>query len=348
MVTIVTRVVQNARGGLVGLLDALANLHAEGAVGVLGIIFATAGSTYQKAGAMVLLDRTGMRHGAVSGGCLEPELEERARAVCETQIAATHEFDTRSDEDMIFGSGTGCRGRIHLLLLPQAPGAPLTRALTVLAQSRGSLELSLVIDGSQAGCGHASLGVERWSWGYDGNAASHTLVESLLVGGPTVRLPVAPPPHVLLLGAGPETIPLILFTERLGWQTTVVEHRGRWLRFALLAGARQIIELPPDEAVERWSALRADAAIAMTHNYALDLQHLAFCARSDLSYIGLLGPAARRDALIKELEPDDANRLNGRLHAPVGMMLGGSGPEVLALSISAELQKRFAIRRAPA
>src|ERR1700760_3550469 len=103
----------DTRGGLPGLLDALADLHTRNEIGVLGIVYATAGSTYQKPGALVLLGASGMLQGAISGGCLEPELEERARTVHSKRRADTIDFDTRSDGDLIFGSGTGCRGRIH-------------------------------------------------------------------------------------------------------------------------------------------------------------------------------------------------------------------------------------------
>src|ERR1700760_3064343 len=133
-------------GGLPGLLGALAHLHARDEVGVLGLVFATAGSTYQKPGALVLLGAAGMIHGAISGGCLEPELEDRARLVQRTGLAQTIEFDTRSDEDLICGGGTGCGGRIPLLLLPQARGAPLTRALNRLVTAGGVLDVDISIE----------------------------------------------------------------------------------------------------------------------------------------------------------------------------------------------------------
>jgi len=103
-------------------------MHATGEAAVLGIVVVTEGSTYQKPGALVLLDARGLRHGVISGGCLEPELELRAREVFIGARATVVEFDTRSDEDLVFGSGTGCRGRVKLLLLPQAARAPLTEA----------------------------------------------------------------------------------------------------------------------------------------------------------------------------------------------------------------------------
>jgi xanthine dehydrogenase accessory factor len=81
----------------------------------------------------------------------------------------------------------------------------------------------------------------------------------------------------------------------------------------------------------------------MSHNFALDAQYLRFCATSDVDYVGLLGPPARRDALLAELGADAA-RLRPRLHAPVGLDLGGSGPETIALATIAELQQHFARR----
>ena len=356
------------RGGLSGLLEMLLDARTPGAGCVLGIVFATAGSTYQKPGALILLDRMGMRHGALSGGCLEPEVEERARRVSDNRCAEVIDFDTRSDEDLLFGSGTGCRGRIHLLLLPQPPDAPLTEALERLASSAGPLELALVVEGPATGSGSATLIGETWQWGRDGQRVPlpNSGPMSWPTPGPTsgsnpraitrsisrsgavesdpllARVNVNAPPRILLFGAGPETSALYQFVQRLGWSVSLVEHRGRWLKFAHSAGVRDIIEAAPDDAAVLWRSQHATAAVAMTHNYALDMKHLRECADSDLSYIGLLGPAARRDQMLAELGEEYAKRLGGRLHAPVGLALGGRGPEPLALAIAAELQQHFA------
>ena len=39
-------------------------------------------------------------------------------------------------------------------------------------------------------------------------------------------LPLALPPRVLLLGAGPDTLPIVDFAARLGWKVTLVDHRA--------------------------------------------------------------------------------------------------------------------------
>jgi xanthine dehydrogenase accessory factor len=331
-------------GGLRGLLAELERLHAAGEKALLGVVVATEGSTYQKPGALVLLDSKGLRHGVISGGCLEPELEQRACAVFAAGCAALADFDTRSDEDLVFGSGTGCRGRVHLLLLPQPPGAPLARALGQAARDGVALHVALNLDASAPGSGSARIATnstmphDAWRWGEDGAETQ------CLAAAAHRELVIVPPPRILLLGAGPETPVLLELMQRFGWYVDVVEHRQRWSAFARQGQLDDVIALAPAAAAARLQSRRANAAIAMSHNYTLDLAHLRFCARSEIPYIGLLGPPARRDALLDELG-DDAERVRARLHAPVGLDLGGSGPEVIALAIVAELQQFFARRR---
>lgn len=332
-------------GGLRGLLDRLDALQAAGEPALLGLVVATEGSTYQKPGALVLLAPGGMRHGVISGGCLEPELEHRAAAVFASGRALLTEFDTRSDEDLLFGSGSGCRGRVRLLLLPQPREAPLTRALRRCVADAVAVEITVALDGDALGSGSvgaapvAGAGGHRDYWNASGATAA-----AADPGATRVTLRIAPPPVLWLLGAGPETPPLLDFGARLGWTTLVAEHRGRWLAFARAARATTILDGGPAAALEQLAARRCDAAIVMSHNYTLDAQYLRFCAHSATDYVGLLGPPARRDALLAELGAA-ADALRPRLHAPVGLDLGGSGPDVIALAVSAELQRHFARRR---
>ncbi len=322
------------RGGFPGLVDALRAVRAPC---VIGVVFSTSGSTYQKPGAMILIDASGLRYGVISGGCLEPEVEEAARNVLLTGCAAAIDFDMRTDEDITFGSGTGCQGRVRLLLIPQHDNAPMTQALFALANADQALSLNVTCEGNEAGAGCATLGESVWTWDRSGNAASVSSFDA-------ITLLIDPPPRVLLLGAGAESVALQEFVRRLGWRSLCVEHRGRWLAFAQRAGVDEIIELPPQIAAADWRERRIDAGVVMSHNYSMDATNLALLAASDIAYVGLLGPAARRDRLLDEIGAQAAARLRDRLHAPVGLPLGGSGPDVLALSIASELQRHFAGR----
>ena len=293
---------------------------------------------------MVLLDREGLRHGVISGGCLEPELEDRARQVLANGRDRNVDFDMRTDEDITFGSGTGCRGRIRLLLLPQRNDAPLSAALMELDGWRRGDRYHDRHRGRRYRSWHRFVAaIDRWIWNSDGRANASEEFARRRSHRRAARN--QPPPRILLLGAGAESVALQEFVRQLGWKSIVVEHRGRWLDFAQRAGADEIVERLPNPRCAVWRNRRIDAAIAMSHNYGIDLKNLALCADTDIDYVGLLGPVARRDALLADLGDAIAARLRDRLHAPVGLGAGRFWARMsIALSIVAELQRHFAHR----
>ncbi|MBL8300491.1 MAG: XdhC family protein [Rhodanobacteraceae bacterium] len=303
-------------GGLRAILGALRAPLATGCT--LAVVVATAGSTYRKTGALILLPQQGARIGWLSGGCLEAELEQAAADVAAEGRARHLRFDTRGDDDLIFGSASGCRGVAELLLLPLAEAAPLLAALRSLDQG-GGLQLSMRADGS----GEATNGALQWRWAATAppSATSWSLY-------------LAAPRRLLLLGAGPETRPLLQLTRLLGWRTDVVETRARWFA-TLVAADTHHTDL---DALTRQP--RFDAAVVMSHHYSRDRDFLGYCAASTIPWIGLLGPIARRDALLAELDASARERLLPRLQAPVGLRLGGDGPEAIALAIIAALQSQ--------
>ena len=80
-----------------------------------------------------------------------------------------------------------------------------------------------------------------------------------------------------------------------------------------------------------------DAAVIMSHHLASDRAYLEQLATTDMRYVGLLGPAARRDRLLSEVG-ESGRSLSNRLHGPAGIDIGGRGPAAIALSIVAEVQ----------
>ena len=78
----------------------------------------------------------------------------------------------------------------------------------------------------------------------------------------------------------------------------------------------------------------------MTHHLVSDRDYLAQLAETEIAYIGLLGPAGRRNRLLEDLGAI-AKKLEGRLYGPAGLDIGGRGPSAIALSIVAQLQELF-------
>jgi xanthine dehydrogenase accessory factor len=327
-----------------GILAELTRLTAAREGFTLCVVVHCTGSTYRKPGAIAVIAASS-RLGVISGGCLEPDLESAARAALGAGRPRVMLFDSDRDDDLVFGSGSGCRGQMQVLLLPVAAGTshPLVEALLVAERSHEPLQAALLTSGLGLGGGFL------WSAGTE--AALEPRVEAaralrgraageypLPGGGTCAVVSFAPSPRVLLLGAGPEAPALVANADRLGWRLTVADHReGLLERHA--AGAERALCARPAAALASCSGERFDACIVMTHTAAGDREALAALARRAEPFIGLLGPAARRDELLEGLEPATQSALARRLHAPVGLRLGGHGPEAVALSICAELQR---------
>ena len=69
---------------------------------------------------------------------------------------------------------------------------------------------------------------------------------------------------------------------------------------------------------------------------ATDSAYLNVLARTELGYIGILGPRKRRAKILASLGAA-GERLEARLRGPVGIDIGAVTPEGIALSIAAEL-----------
>jgi len=300
-----------ALGGQRAVLAAARELRAAGRAFALTLVVEAEGSTYRKPGALALVADDGRRVGVISGGCLEPGLVRLGLDAVAAAQPRDAVFDTRSDDDLVFGSGSGCRGRMRVVALPVLPGAPspVLDPLFTAQETRQPAHLAL-------------------------DALAPTL-------GLPVEVTVRPPPLVLLLGAGPEAPPLVGIARTLGWYVWLADHRTGLLEDQRLEEVDRVIAARPAAALHTLAGTQLDAAIAMTHTAEHDLAALAALAAHPVPHVGLLGPPARRDELLARLTPAQRAALEGRLHAPVGLRLGGEGPEAIALTIAAELQREF-------
>lgn len=314
-------------GGTRAVLEASASALRRGESATLAVVVATEGSTYVRAGAMALFGETSQA-GWLSGGCLEPGIAAHARQAAERAQLDWLDIDTRDDEDLLSGSALGCRGRLRIALLPLQQLKGWDAVAADWLQEASAIRLEIGGDGTVV----AATRQRRMRWTLavaDANEVSW-------------QHDIAPPPSALVFGAGPETPTLLPLLRTLGWMTTLVERRPRWKSMTALADA--IVESSPEAALPRMPARPYDAALVMHHNFELDREALAVLSSLDIGFIGLLGPTRRRDDLFRVLAPGVRDALAPRLRSPVGMDLGGHGPEAIALSIAAQLH---AFRHSP-
>ncbi len=319
---------------------------------VLATVIRTGGSTYAKPGAQMLIASDGEYAGLLSGGCLEGDLREHAREVATSGIGRIVSYDLRSTTDQLFGLGAGCEGAMDILLTRVSAAErwqPLIsmadahrrgeacRLVLITASRDAALSLGLLPDGAAPDVKLLALRKAA-----DAGAAN-TLVR---VAQPDVELfvaAIAPPPHLLLLGGGPDARPVAELAAFLGWRVTVVDHRAAYLDAARFPANTTLVETPAALVADAVALDDFSAAIVMSHHLDSDLHYLRALAMSAVPYVGLLGPAARREKLLGDLG-DPAPSLRARLRAPVGLDIGGRAPESIALSIIGEVHAALAGR----
>jgi xanthine/CO dehydrogenase XdhC/CoxF family maturation factor len=318
---------------------------------VVGLLVHTAGSTYRKPGALMLIAANGDYSGLLSGGCLEGDLRQHAMAVISSGEPRLVSYDMRGEDDLIWGLGLGCEGAMRILLLrvgPDLDWQPLThlaRCLATYTPTAAGIVVESSIPELRAGTlalpGASvprTLSSEALAVVLE-RVASSGRAEWLEGPGSAWRLFVLPltlPPRLLLLGAGPDAAPVVDFAARLNWKVTVVDHRQAYARADHFPSAERVVLARPDELHTLANLAHYSAAVVMSHHLPSDLAYLRSLAPTPIPYIGLLGPAVRRERLLADLGAQ-ADQVRPRLHAPVGLALGGRAPESIALAIVAEI-----------
>ncbi len=154
---------------------------------------------------------------------------------------------------------------------------------------------------------------------------------------------LAPPPHVLVCGAGPDARPVVSAARAMGWRVTVVDHRPAFADARQFPGA-EVVQVEARALLDAVDVGRCQAAVVMSHHLASDVEYLRALARAGQpDYVGLLGPAARRRRIAAELGPL-ALELRSRLRGPVGIDIGAVIPEAIALAIVSEVHAWLAGR----
>lgn len=350
------------------MLAAARRTLAAGGAGVLATVARVAGSAYRRPGARMWFPPDGDPVGMVSGGCLEADLAERAADVAATGRATRVVYDMRSPDDIVWGLGLGCNGEIRVLLERLGPGAApewLDR-LSAWDAARRPGALALCYEsgrddlpvGTRRGLAAPAIadpaGRDEPAFGPPAAAPLDGALRDALGSGRSADVEAAgarwlveatrPPVRLLVLGAGMDAVPVVELAARLGWDVRLFDRREAALRPDRFPGAATLRAIDPDRwAPEPGLVDARTAALVMTHHFLDDVALLRALLAAAPPYVGVLGPAKRRDNLLAELG------LAGPpppLHGPVGLDLGAETPEEIALSAIAEIQAVLAGREA--
>jgi xanthine dehydrogenase accessory factor len=261
------------------------------------------GSSYRQPGARMLVAEDLSFCGSLRGGCLEEGIANTAGKVLETGTPQRLVIDTRPH--------FGCPGKLHVLV--EEIEIALIERIEAELRDRRSLLLTTDSHGTRIA-----------------NGESGELLEK-----------VCPPPRLVAGGWTPDMDPVLGFAAKLGWELHRVLRDPRMIAETPRVAGETIRAMVAEEMLREFKPDATTAVLVMTHHLATDFGFLREILPAGYGDVGLLGSKRRSETLLAELGElglleDPA--VTDRLHAPVGLDLGGHHPAAIALAIVAEIQ----------
>ncbi|NRA50614.1 MAG: XdhC family protein [Phaeodactylibacter sp.] len=333
----------------------------------LATVIRVEGSSYRREGARMLVMENGNWIGGISGGCLEGDALRKAQLAMFQDKPSVVTYDTTDDDAQSIGVGLGCNGIIDVLITPLPKSSD--NALEVLRQCTNERQPNILVTIAHNDQGPAQL-YPGYMIRYRDKAQLETTLSKAgladrlydditsviekkksrigdyqLPNGGSVRVFIeflTPTIRLLLFGGNYDVFPMAQLGKDLGRHVTIYANPHKL--------SREIFQ-QADEVKAKDDLIAIDAytaCILMAHDYKTDLKNLRRLLRTQVPYIGMLGPRKRTDKMLDEMEREGVTLTDhdqGRLHSPVGLDIGALSPEEIALSVLAEITAYFSNRK---
>ncbi len=327
---------------------------------VLATVVRVDGSSYRRPGARMLVTDDGKITGAISGGCLEGDALQKALFAMVTGENKLITYDSTGEDDIQFGLHLGCNGVVHILFEPIKKEDPQNPVELLRMISDGGEEAVVVTIFSRKKIqpGTRMLYMKEQfisSLPEDLQESLYEPVKSSCAGksphfldiifentGCTAFIEyIDRPVSVVIAGAGNDVQPLVEIAVMLGWSVTVVDGRYNYALPGRFPKAVKVLYSKPSEILSRIKTDHQTVFLLMSHNYNYDLGFLAQITEREFGYIGLLGPAQKRERMLSDLK-DQGIQLNeeqlSKIHGPAGLDIGAENSTEIAVSIISEVK----------
>ncbi len=295
------------------------------------------GSAPRPAGSWLAVREDGLFAGSVSGGCIEGDVITRAADVLASGKPAIEEYGVADAK--AWEVGLACGGRISIWLAPLAGN--LLSALQALTDKKQVRILA---------CNMASGGARL----IDANAAEQDSITRAaqqaaqqghsfageIDGVKWFFRPFFPPLRLVVAGAVHIAEPLAAMAALAGYEVLVSDPRAAFANAARFA-ENENIRLSngwPDKDLAAFVPDSRTAFTALTHDPKIDDPALAAALASPCFYVGALGSKKTHAARVERLQAQGVAAEDiKRIHAPIGLPLGGRAPAEIALAILAQM-----------
>jgi len=148
-------------------------------------------------------------------------------------------------------------------------------------------------------------------------------------------------PRLIVVGAAHISQFLAPMASLAGFEVIVIDPRRAFASGERFPGVT-LMDAWPDEALEQLKLDATSAVVTLTHDPKLDDPALIAALQSPAFYVGALGSTRTHAKRVARLGEAGLGDKVARIHAPVGLDLGGRAPREIAVSILAEvIQVRY-------
>lgn len=349
------------------ITEAYQNIDFSKTQAALATVVRVEGSSYRRTGARMLVLESGEWIGGISGGCLEGDALKKARLAMSQNKATLITYDTTDDDPYQIGVGLGCNGIIDVLITPLDPQNP-NNAVRQLQSCIDQRTPNLVVTVTGISKTHESIALGN-VFRFDNEAhfmeifplpnLNESLIpeitealyttksvskEYTLEDGTklTLFLEVIPPAiQLYVFGSNYDVYPMVRVAKELGWRVISVCNPAK-MHASLSDMADAVVPKDHQPEIDNFTA-----AISMCHDYETDYRNLQMLLKTDIKYIGLLGPKKRTIKMYDRMTEEGSSltaEQEERIYSPVGLDIGAATPEEIALSVCAEIRAFFSGR----
>jgi xanthine dehydrogenase accessory factor len=143
---------------------------------------------------------------------------------------------------------------------------------------------------------------------------------------------------LLIFGAVHVAQSVATFGKQLGFRVIVTDARAKLLTEERFPMADELIQGWPDDAIAQVPIDRNTYVVILTHDPKFDEPALMGTLGTDARYIGAVGSRkTSADRRVRLTEAGATDEQMARIHGPIGLNIGASTPEEMAISILAEI-----------
>ncbi len=147
-----------------------------------------------------------------------------------------------------------------------------------------------------------------------------------------------PPSELIIVGAGHIAIPLTTFAKTLNYRVTVIDARAAFATRERFPHADELIVAWPDEVLAQRPLYPSTAIAVLTHDPKFDEPTLKVILSHHTGYVGAIGSRKTSEERAERLlQQGLTSEQIQRIHGPIGLNIGATSPEEIALAIMAQI-----------